>query len=184
MVNSNKLQIAVALMMMLVLIGGVFFFLQVRSKENVEPQGASQEFKELKVVQFYFHMPGKDYIIGRAQKSFPKVLNAAGKAVLSISEKRPLELKDVRSIESEALSVSVWLLEPQKISTKIKPKNGPNVDKYGNTVLLTDRFLIVMSGRYRGRIFVRDPATSNWQAWAIDGEGMSKLVELVRTGGL
>lgn len=175
---------------------GLFFLMG--DKDRTTRQEHPQQYKKMNVVQFYLHMPGNDYIIGRKDSSFSEVMDAAGTAVLSINK----SLKDVgtlpekdlgesagtgesiQDIKSGVVSLSIWLLEPQNISTKITAPDDLEKDSYGNGVITTDRLLLVLGGRHRGTIFVRNPETGLWSAWGTEGNGFTKLADLIRTGGI
>lgn len=174
-------KVIAAVIAVLVLLGGLA--LLFRDKKAVQNSGPVQEYTDLKVVQYYLHMPGRDYIIGRNEKSFEKISSAAKEAACSVSGSLPVRLDSVQEIESKGLSLSIWLIQPQKISTKIKKKGG-NTDKYGNAVLVTDRILLVLSGKYQGKCFTRDPQSGQWQGWDLNQAGMGRLIEIIRGGGL
>lgn len=181
-----RLETILAVLAALLLIGGMFFMTGERTKLPADKY--TQEFKDLNVVQFYLHMSGGDYIIGRETKSYKKVMEAARKAVLSIN--KPMAGEDIfseeriREIKSNTVSLSIWMPEPQKVSTRIKANDGMAKDKYGSSVLVTDRFLLVLGKKYQGKVFTRNTETGQWQAWDVEGEGFMPLIEAVRTGGL
>lgn len=174
-------KVTAAVIAVVVLAGGLI--LLFRDKKTTQNPGPVQEFTDLKVVQYYLHMPGRDYIIGRKEKSYEKISSAAKEAACSVSGSLPVRPESIQEIEAKGLSLSIWLLQPQKISTKIKGKGG-NTDKYGNTVLVTDRILLVLSGKYQGKCFTRDSQSGQWQGWDLNQAGMGRLVEIVRNGGL
>lgn len=181
MQKSQVLKIITVVIGIVILAGGLTML--IRDQKGVKNSGPGQEFTDFQVVQYYLHMPGQDFIIGRKEKSFGKLSSTANTAALSISGSLPVKLANANEIESKVISVTIWLLQPQQVSTKIKTGSGKK-DRYGNTVLLTDRIVLVMSGKYQGKIFTRNPQTGEWQGWNSDGAGINGLVEIIRSGGL
>ncbi|MFZ5640932.1 MAG: hypothetical protein ACOY4Q_09605 [Bacillota bacterium] len=186
MKKSVRFETILAVLAALLLFSGMFFL----TGERTKPAGDKypQEFKDLNIVQFYLHMSGGDYIIGREKKSYDKVMDAARKAVLSIN--KPLageglfSEERIQEIKSNTVALSIWMPEPQKVSTRIKANDGMVKDKYGNSVVVTDRFLLVLGKKYQGKVFTRGAETGQWRAWDAKGEGFMPLIEAVRTGGL
>lgn len=94
-------------------------------------------------------------------------------------------VESIQEIERKYISITLWLPQAQKISTKITKNPTPPVDKYGNQVITTDRVLLVLAGPYKGMILTRDDATTGtWTAWDTENPSVQQLVELVRKGGI
>lgn len=193
--NSKRMVAVVTILAALLLIGGLFW---AGGKKPQSTQSYRQEFGKLNVVQFYLHMQRRDYIIGRDNPNFNKVMAVASKAVLAISKPLPeigifpdqtspgktVETKSIQDIESGAVCLSIWLIEPQKISTRIRGNGTTLQDKYGNAVVETDRVLLVLGGKFMGKVFTRDYQTGQWRVWTADSDGFMPLIEAVRAGGL
>jgi len=168
---------------------GIFFFLNLSGKDRVDVPGRSKEFGELKIVQFYLHLPGGDMIIGRDKKeSFETLADITDRVILNIekelSESGSIDEKDIQDIKSGSVSLSTWLIEPQKISTGLKGSGSRVKDKYGNYVIVTDRILFVLGGEYLGTVFVRNAETGAWKAWQAPPENMRQLADIIKAGGL
>ncbi len=148
----------------------------------------NQEFTELRIVQFYLHLPAEDMIIGRGKtESFAELLNLMQQTVLNIENTKSgldtISQQDIDDISQQTVAVSAWLIKAQKISTSIKG-TGPDRDKYGNAVISTDRIFVAMGGKHMGAVFTRDPESGLWQGWEADRGTIRKLAETLRTGGL
>jgi len=188
MEKSKTKLLTVIFIALIILAAGVFFW--SRDWDQKGREDSPLEFTDLNVVQFYLHMSGGDHIIGSNDNSFPRIMDAVVRAVSSIN--RPLpelglfpdksppgrengpdagEPASIQDIESGAVSLSVWLIEPQKVNT-------------GTGEIVTDRLLLVLGGKFQGMVFARDPASGNWTAWGTGSEGITKLAEIVRAGGL
>ncbi len=185
------------------LLSALIWFGLTRDKPIHKQQVPTQEFTKFQVVQMYLHMPKGDYIINRQNASFQKAVTAVESPVLKINQampeygvvpdKGPAQEENQETIETikrKYVAVSLWLMQPQKISTSIKPGNNNDAgegaalerDKYGNQVISTDRILIVLGGRLQGKVFVRDPVSGNWHVFSTGN--VVSLIELVRVGGL
>ncbi|KNZ69272.1 hypothetical protein Tfer_2069 [Thermincola ferriacetica] len=171
--------------------GGLYWLLH-QSDNETKRETRNQEFISLQVVQFYLHLPGGDIIIGRKNPNFRKVLQLAEDVVTSVSEPLVSPLEGVREVEkavyeiqSNSVALSVWLINPQKISTKIPAKDGEIADKFKNRVIETDRIMIVLGGKYMGQVLTKEPGRDDkWLAWKVSHEQLMRLVDVVRVGGL
>lgn len=184
--NYRKTKYIILALLIVLFVGGLYYLTQDKEQKsrNIYPQ----EFKNLSVVQFYLHMAGRDYIIGSQDKSFNKVFGAVQTAVLSIDKPLPevglFDQKSIQDINAKAVSLSVWLVEPQKISTKVKGSTGSTSDKYGNRVIVSDRIFLVLGGKFQGKVFTRDSQSGQWQVWDTASDGFMPLIEAVKDGGL
>ena len=183
--NRSRLKIIAALVALVFLAGGIWLLLNNAGEVERDPK---KEFTELRVVQFYLHLPKDDIIIGRAEEeSFATLLDLIRQTVLNIGTPKSgvetFSQKEIDDITEQDVSVSAWLMESQKISTSMKD-DSPDRDIYGNAVITTDRVLVALGGKYMGAVFIRDPQAGLWQSWEADRDSIRKFAETLRSGGL
>lgn len=182
----KKSGLTVAALIALVVFIGVMWILLNDAGEA--EQDKKQEFTEIKVVQFYLHLPEEDMIIGRGKKeSFTALQDLTEQAILNIENPKTgvdsLSQQVIDDITQQDIAVSAWLIESQKISISMKG-SSPDLDQYGNSVITTDRVLVAMGGKYMGTVFTRDPEAGLWRGWEADRDSIRKFAETLRTGGL
>lgn len=201
-IRSHRLLTLFLLMGVLAGVGYWWF-----NASSVIPDTAvKQEFTKLDVVQYYLHTPDGDTIIGRKNPNFEQFSKVAAKAILGIngaaqqeSIRETKEIVDsvkgadsgeqsfesIQEIERKYISVTLWLPETQKISTKIIKNPAGSADKYGNQIITTDRVLLVLSGPYQGMVLTRSESTNGtWTVWDTESSPVRDLVEIVRKGGI
>lgn len=185
--RTGRQKLLLAGIVVLLLAGALLYLTDYRNNQQ-ETELKQQEFRDISkyVVQFYLHLPGGDYIIGRKNAKYAQLMQSAQQTLCSISG--PLNQKvyteeEIKQIKSQGIALSIWLTKPTKISTAISGGQGVVLDKYQNRVITADRFMITLSGKQRG-IYSRNAETGKWQAWTASGEGYLKLIDLIRKGGL
>lgn len=168
-----KIEQLAAIVIALLCIAGVVWWV-FSSDNSIDKEVQKQENTELQVVQFYLHLPERDYIVGRQSPKFKELVGLTQELMngLTDSIKSPLAgsqgvQQSVYDIQRNNVSLSVWL--PQS---------------YQNQVMETDRILIILGGQYLGTVLTRTPNSEEWLAWETSTEQMGHFIELIRTGNL
>lgn len=171
------------------LLGIVFYGLSIKKKPaDQEPKvpAAEQErpAKPLPPANLYLHTPEQNVIISGKHPWFDKARETAGKIIYNLGEPRSdlggkwrgfkaqknetREIDTIEELEEKYVVYSVWLMEPIKVETD-KTKE-----------LSLDRFSIVLGGKYKGTVFVREPGKDIYHPWKAKKNQLSQLVEVFR----
>ncbi len=188
--RNNYYYIVIAVLIGVVFVGVLTWWLRqpadVKDKEVVD-----QEFTQLKVVQFYLHLPTGDVIINRGNPKFAefqKLVESVITDVKDTSTEPALSTKgdtnSIKGIERSTVSLTTWLMEPQKVSSRITAKGTELADKFNNRVIETDRILIIMGGKQAGSVYTKKANGDIWTSWQTSGKGIKEMVEVVRKGGI
>lgn len=171
------------------LLGIVVYSLGTKQKPpNPEPKvpAAEQErpAKPLPPANYYLYTPAQSVIISGNHPWYEKSQETAGKVIYNLGEPRvdlgekwrgvkakkneTKEIDTIEELEEKYVVYSARLTEPIKVETDTK--QGVSLD----------RFSIVLGGKYKGTVFVREPGTDIYHPWKAKKQQLSQLVEVFR----